>query len=291
MAIDDKHALVASLAGDITWQNASRLRERLLLLVQKGYRSIVLNMESVDYVDSSGLAVFISLSRKLKTMNGNLMLVNASEPIVRALRQTRLCDFIPVVAKEATRHSGVAVPADEGPLSKRTMSVPCDPSYMSETRRSVAEMLAALNLPRDLTYDLVLALGEALGNAFDHGGGAEGDESTVTVTVAIYRDRIVMEVSDCGCGCSYEEGDALPIPTEERGRGIRLMLMLADSIDITPKQAGKGTCVRLVKMISPQYGARGAQITKNSFGTQVIRPRPAATEALPVGSSSASSRR
>lgn len=285
MAIDDKQSLVVSLAGDITWQNASRLRERLLLLIQKGYRSIVLNMESVDYADSSGLAVFISLSRKLKSMNGNLMLINTSEPIVRALRQTRLCDFIPVVAKEAMRHSTVQVPADEGPLSKRTMSVPGDPSYMSETRRSVAEMLAALNLPRDLTYDLVLALGEALGNAFDHGGGAEGSESTVTVTVAIYRDRIVMEVSDCGCGCSYEDGDALPTPTEERGRGIRLMLMLADSIEITPKQTGTGTCVRLVKMISPQYGARGAQVTKNSFGTQVIRPRPAVTDALPVGSS------
>lgn len=254
----DREALVVSLAGEITWQNAQHLRERLMLLVQKGYRSLVLNMESVTYADSSGLAVFITLSRKLRSLNGNLLLINANEPIVRALRQTRLCDFIPVVSREVTRHGKVSVPPDEAPLRVRTMSVPCDPSYMAETRRAVAETLSSLSLPRDTIYDLVLALGEALGNAFDHGGGASGGEGSVTVTVGIYRDRIVMEVSDCGCGCSYREGDALPVPSETRGRGIRLMLMLADSIEIKPKQAGAGTCVRLVKMIAPLRAQREA---------------------------------
>lgn len=252
--IADKEALVISLAGDITWQNASRLRERLLLLVQKGYRSIVLNMESVSYADSSGLSVFISLGRRLRQMNGNLLLVNVSESIVRALRQTRLSDFIPVVARDAVRQRKVGVPADEAPLQVRSMSVPCDPSYMAQTRGSVAETLTSLGLPRETVYDLVLALGEALGNAFDHGGGAQGADGAVTVTVEVYRDRIVMEVSDCGCGCSYSEGDALPAPSETRGRGIRLMLMLADSIEIKPKQAGSGTCVRLVKAIAPLSG-------------------------------------
>ncbi len=133
-------------------------------------------MESVTYADSSGLAVFITLSRKLRSLNGNLLLINASEPIVRALRQTRLCDFIPVVSREVTRHGKVSVPPDEAPLRVRTMSVPCDPSYMAETRRAVAETLSSLSLPRDTIYDLVLALGEALGNAFDHGGGASGGE-------------------------------------------------------------------------------------------------------------------
>lgn len=272
--IADKEALVISLAGDITWQNADRLRERLLLLVQKGYRSIVLNMESVSYADSSGLAVFISLSRRLRSMNGSLLLINASEPVVRALRQTRLSDFIPVVAREATRHRKPSIPSDEAPMQVRSISVPCDPSYMAQTRQSVAEMLSSLRLPRDTTYDLVLALGEALGNAFDHGGGALGDDGSVTVTVEIYRDRIVMEVSDCGCGCSYAEGDELPVPSETRGRGIRLMLMLADSIEIKPKQAGSGTCVRLVKMIAPLRESGKAVLTKDESGATVVSPQP-----------------
>ena len=115
--MEGQRPLVVSLAGDITWQNASRLRERLLSLIQKGHRSIVINMEGVEYADSSGLAVFIALSRRLKTMGGSLLLINAGEPIVRALRQTRLCDFIPVVAREAMRHGSVQVPAGESPCA------------------------------------------------------------------------------------------------------------------------------------------------------------------------------
>ena len=40
----DKGALVVSLAGDVTWQNAPALRERLLLIAQQGYSSLVLNV-------------------------------------------------------------------------------------------------------------------------------------------------------------------------------------------------------------------------------------------------------
>ena len=76
-------------------------------------------------------------------------------------------------------------------------------------------------------------------------------DAMITVTVSVYSDRIVMEVNDCGCGCSFKEGDALPAMTDARGRGIRLMLMLADSIEIRPKQVGTGTSVRLVKFINP----------------------------------------
>lgn len=254
----DKEALVISLAGDITWQNAPRLRERLTMLVQKGHRSLILNMGGVSYADSSGLAVLISVTRKLRSLGGSLLLINVTEPVARAMRQTRLCDYIPVVGGDASRRQAPLVPCGERPVTVRTMSVPCDAAYLGQTRRAVAEMLSSLDLPRETTYDLVLALGEALGNAFDHGGAAEGEDGPVSVTVAIYRDRILMEVNDCGCGCSYRTGDALPAPSETRGRGIRLMLMLADQIEIEPRRAGSGTCVRLMKRIPLACGAGAA---------------------------------
>ncbi len=100
---------------------------------------------------------------------------------------------------------------------------------MEQARKSISTILQALQLPRSTAYDIVLALGEALGNAFDHGGGSQG-----------------------------QEGDALPQESLERGRGIKLklMLMLADSISITPRSSGRGTCVRLVKMLNLEPAAR-----------------------------------
>lgn len=245
----DKDALVVSLAGEITWQSSSRVRDRLMLLIRQGHRSLILNMAGVDYVDSSGLAALISVSRKIRQANGHILLLNTSDAIIRALHQARLSELIPAVGKNVFKHDRVlALPADEAPVIVRTINVPCDPAAMASTRGDVGEMLSSLGLPRDTTFDLVLALGEALGNAFDHGSDSNGD-NTVTVTVSVYSDRVVMEVTDSGCGCSFEMGEELPEPSETRGRGIRLMLMLTDSVDIHPRSSGHGTCVRLVKMI------------------------------------------
>ena len=88
----DKGALVVSLAGDVTWQNAPALRERLLLIAQQGYSSLVLNVESVGYIDSTGMAVLIFLARRLSARGGRLVLINASESIVRSLKQAQILD-------------------------------------------------------------------------------------------------------------------------------------------------------------------------------------------------------
>ncbi len=245
----DKGALVVSLAGDVTWQNASALRERLLLIAQQGYSSLVLNVESVGYIDSTGMAVLIFLARRLSARGGRLVLINASESIVRSLKQAQILDKIVCIPKGMAGVRNVGVPTDEAPLRVYTVSLSSDPSSMELARKSIASILQALQLPRSTAYDIVLALGEALGNAFDHGGGAQGQEGDVSATVSLYSDRLVMEVNDCGCGIAYNQGDALPEPTHERGRGIKLMLMLADSISIVPRETGKGTCVRLVKML------------------------------------------
>lgn len=246
--IADKDMTVVSLAGDVTWDTAPGMRERLNALSGR-YRTIVVNLASVSFIDSSGLATLLALNRRLRACGGQLVLVNVSERIMRALRQARVSEFIPTMGARSLCHDKILTTPAEAPYLMRTLSVPCDASRMSETRRRMGELFESLGMSREQVYDLTLALGEALGNAFDHGGGADGDGS-VMVSVSLYKDRIVMEVTDCGCGCTYRAGDELPEPTETRGRGIRLMLMLADAISINPRKGG-GTCVRLVKMIDP----------------------------------------
>ena len=244
----DGDATVVSLAGEVTWATVPQMRERLNALAAR-YHTIVVNLASVSYIDSSGLATLLTLYRRLRAGGGQLVLLNVSERVMRALRQARVSEFIPTLGARSLCHDKILTTPAEAPYLVRTLSVPCDASRMSETRRKMGELFESLGMSREQVYDLTLALGEALGNAFDHGGGASGDGS-VMVSVSLYHDRIVMEVTDCGCGCSYRAGDALPEPTETRGRGIRLMLMLADAISITPRKGG-GTCVRLVKMLDP----------------------------------------
>lgn len=239
--------IVVSLAGEITWETSKSLRERLEKLAKEG-RRVVINLAEVSYVDSSGLATFLSLNRRLAAQGGKLVLVNAPDRIVRALKQARISEFLQVTGKCSGCHDKIATSPLEAPRMVRTLSVPCDASRMGETRQEVTNLFEQLGLKQETVFDLTLAFGEALGNAFDHGGGAH-TQGDVTVTVSLYDDRVVVEVSDSGKGCPYADGSELPEPTETRGRGIRLMAMLADGLSITPRRTGTGTSVRLVKML------------------------------------------
>mgnify|MGYP002951588165 CR=1 FL=1 len=106
----------------------------------------------------------------------------------------------------------------------------------------VAELLESLPLRRDERYDVALALGEALGNAYDHAGGVG-----CVLTVQAYGDRVVLEVLDRGAGYSID-GASEPVASEERGRGIKLMRMLVDNVEVARRTDGAGTRVRMVKL-------------------------------------------
>ena len=111
-------------------------------------------------------------------------------------------------------------------------------------RHRVAELLESLPLRRDERYDVALALGEALGNAYDHAGGVG-----CILTVQAYGDRVVLEVLDRGAGYSID-GASEPVTSEERGRGIKLMRMLVDNVEVARRTDGAGTRVRMVKLFS-----------------------------------------
>ena len=95
---------------------------------------------------------------------------------------------------------------------------------------------------RDAVYDTALAAGEALGNAYDHAGGAG-----CVLNVRAYSDRVVIEVCDCGRGFEVAPGEEIH-ESEERGRGIKLMRMLVDSAEVRRRTDVQGTMVRLVKL-------------------------------------------
>lgn len=248
---------IISPIGDITWQSAQRLRSRFKEALAIRPRVVVVNFADVEYVDSSGLAILLCANRRVRALGGTLVFVNVPQQIMRALGQARVSDVIPMRGTRSCCDGKVMTAPMGAPTSSRTLRASSDPSKMGETRRAASQMIEEFDLPRNDVFDMTLALGEALGNAYDHGGcscvQASGvDSGIVTVTVSRYPDRVTMEVTDCGKGCAdFDDGDELPVPSETRGRGIRLMTMLMDGVSIRRKPDGNGTMVRLVKMTRP----------------------------------------
>lgn len=71
---------------------ASDFRNALLDLIQNGRRQLVVDLEDVSFIDSSGLGALVSALKTLKANggNGDVRLAQVQEPVVSLLEIIRL---------------------------------------------------------------------------------------------------------------------------------------------------------------------------------------------------------
>jgi anti-anti-sigma factor len=80
---------VLDLSGRL-WILDLPLRDQIQTLLGESCRFFVLNIEKVDYIDSSGLGQLVALWTSVRTKDGNLVLMKPNDRIRRLLSVTRL---------------------------------------------------------------------------------------------------------------------------------------------------------------------------------------------------------
>mgnify|MGYP000103040008 FL=1 len=68
---------------------AFEFKEKLLELIKGGTQDVILDLEKVEFVDSSGLGAMVS-ALKATSRNGNLVLCNITDEVKSVLELTRL---------------------------------------------------------------------------------------------------------------------------------------------------------------------------------------------------------
>jgi len=102
---------IVSLKGRLDAQVSGLVRERLQKLIEEGAVSLILNLEAVDFLDSSGLGVVVAGLRKIKENKGEIKLaglrpeVRSIFDITRVTRLFQICADVPT-ALEAFRKPG-----------------------------------------------------------------------------------------------------------------------------------------------------------------------------------------
>ena len=81
---------VADVGGEIDIYTAPRLRELLIDLVSKNNYQLVVNMDKVEFVDSTGLGVLVGGLKRVRTHDGSLDLVCTRGRILKIFRITGL---------------------------------------------------------------------------------------------------------------------------------------------------------------------------------------------------------
>ena len=83
---------VIDVQGEIDMYTAPRLRELLIDLVSKGSYQLVVNLDKVGFLDSTGLGVLVGGLKRVRAQAGSLDLVCTQQRILKILKITGLTE-------------------------------------------------------------------------------------------------------------------------------------------------------------------------------------------------------
>ncbi len=95
----EKDLVYVVLGGEIDAYTAPKLKEELLPFTQMNKANLIVNLEDVTYMDSTGLGVFIGLLKNIRQNNGTLKLVGLSERLERLFSITGLTEIMDITSK------------------------------------------------------------------------------------------------------------------------------------------------------------------------------------------------
>lgn len=81
---------VLAVRGEVDVYTAPRLRESLVDLVSDGANRIVVDLEGVDFLDSTGIGVLVGGLKRVRTHGGELALVCTQQRILKVFDITGL---------------------------------------------------------------------------------------------------------------------------------------------------------------------------------------------------------
>jgi anti-sigma B factor antagonist len=88
--------MVVAVGGEIDVYTAPKLRERLVELINSGHYHLVINLEGVDFLDSTGLGVLVGALKRVRSHQGSLRLVCTQERLLKIFRITGLAKVFPI---------------------------------------------------------------------------------------------------------------------------------------------------------------------------------------------------
>jgi anti-sigma B factor antagonist len=98
---DREGVAILDLKGRIVvGAEASALREKVTKLNQEGKRNLVLNMQHVDFIDSTGLGALVICATSLRKNGGNIKLLNLNRRNIELLVMTKLATVFEIFTEE-----------------------------------------------------------------------------------------------------------------------------------------------------------------------------------------------
>ena len=87
---DGSGVTVVKVEGQLIVGNRQELKDLVFAALDKGERRILIDFSQTGYIDSSGLGVLVSLSKKIREQGGELRLANLNDDLKTLFELTKL---------------------------------------------------------------------------------------------------------------------------------------------------------------------------------------------------------
>jgi serine/threonine-protein kinase RsbW len=134
--------------------------------------------------------------------------------------------------------------AEQESFGRQELTIKADPCRLAEVRRFADQACRAYGFSRDVSYQIKLAMSEAVANAIEHGSTTPDDP--IRLQVVHEGDALAFYVSDGG---TFIEPSMVYDHNlwDERGRGLGFIEVLMDDVAINPSP--EGTVIRFAKRL------------------------------------------
>jgi len=88
--------MVVEVAGEIDVFTAPRLGDKLVELVNAGHHHLVVDIDKVGFLDSTGLGALVRGLKRVRSQDGSLRIVCTQERLLKIFRITGLTKVFPL---------------------------------------------------------------------------------------------------------------------------------------------------------------------------------------------------
>ena len=92
--------IILDITGEIDLYNAPEIKDIINKLIEEQKYNVIINLEKVSYIDSSGIGALISSLSNLKKYQGGLKIINVYASVRKVFELTKLTSFFEIFDSE-----------------------------------------------------------------------------------------------------------------------------------------------------------------------------------------------
>jgi anti-sigma B factor antagonist len=87
---------IIDVNGEMDLYNSYKLKELVMKMLEKKVARYVINLENVDYIDSSGIGALIYICSTIKKLGCKLFIANIHGSVKKVIELTKLMGYFPI---------------------------------------------------------------------------------------------------------------------------------------------------------------------------------------------------